>query len=99
NVKKGSNQIIQSIKLIRVNGAVICIDVNSHSKHLAVGTEQGYVSVIETEGPTVLFQHRTTIEVCNSIMSVHFETCSFHGFEKKVLLVGMKDSSVRGRKL
>ncbi|KAF5184845.1 Syntaxin-binding protein, partial [Thalictrum thalictroides] len=42
NVKKGSNQIIQSIKLIRVNGAVICIDVNSHSKHLAVGTDQGY---------------------------------------------------------
>ncbi|KAF5190523.1 Guanine nucleotide-binding protein, beta subunit, partial [Thalictrum thalictroides] len=42
NVKKGSNQIIESIKLIRVNGAVICIDVNSHSKHLTVGTDQGY---------------------------------------------------------
>ncbi|PIA46731.1 hypothetical protein AQUCO_01500343v1 [Aquilegia coerulea] len=94
NVKKGSNQIIQSIKLIKVNGAVISIDVNNHSKHLAVGTDQGYVSVIETEGPTVLFQHHTTSEVCNSIMSVRFETCSFHGFEKKVLFIGMKDSSV-----
>ena len=41
--KKGSNHIVQSLKLVKVNGAVLSIDVNCTSKHLAVGSDQGYV--------------------------------------------------------
>ncbi|KAF9607948.1 hypothetical protein IFM89_003868 [Coptis chinensis] len=94
STKKGSNNIVQSVKLVKVNGVVLSINLSIHSKHIAVGSDQGYVSVINMEGPTILFQIRIMNEVCNDVVSLHFETCSFHGFEKKVLLVGMKDSSV-----
>lgn len=41
--KKGSNPI-QSIKLVKVNGAVLSISTSEDSKYFAVGSDQGYVS-------------------------------------------------------
>lgn len=92
--KKGSGNIVQSVKLMKVNGVVLFINLNSRSKNVAVGTDKGNVYVIDIEGPTILFQNNITSEVCNGIMSLHFDTCSFHGFEKNILLVGTKDSAV-----
>ncbi|OVA00628.1 WD40 repeat [Macleaya cordata] len=92
NTKKGS--IIHGVKLIKVNGAVLSFNVNHCSGHLAVGSDQGYVSVIDMEGPTILSQKQFTSELCTGVISMQFETCSFHGFEKNVLLVAAKDSSI-----
>ncbi|KAF8405551.1 hypothetical protein HHK36_010458 [Tetracentron sinense] len=94
STKRGSSHIIHSIKLIKVNGSVLSININRSSGHLAVGSDQGYVVLIDMEGPTVLFQKHMTSELCNSIICLQFETCSFHGFEKNILLVVTKDSSV-----
>ncbi|KAK9285876.1 hypothetical protein L1049_025077 [Liquidambar formosana] len=94
STKKGSNHIIHSVKLIKVNGAVLSINVSRGSRHLAVGSDQGYVSLIDIEGSTVLYQKRIASELCVGIISVQFETCSLHGFEKNVLAVATKDSSV-----
>ncbi|KVI08715.1 hypothetical protein Ccrd_012912 [Cynara cardunculus var. scolymus] len=41
--KKGSN-IIQNVKLVKVNGAVLSISTSHDSKHIAVGSDQGYFS-------------------------------------------------------
>ncbi|XP_047312478.1 uncharacterized protein LOC124915758 isoform X2 [Impatiens glandulifera] len=89
--KKGSNYI-QSLKLVKVNGAVTSI--NMQSKHLAVGTGQGYASLIHMEGPTLLYQKQIVSEICPGIISVQFEICDFHGFEKNVLVMATKDSCV-----
>lgn len=40
--KKGGN-IVQNVKLVKVNGAVLSIITSHDSKHIAVGSDQGYV--------------------------------------------------------
>ncbi|KAL0449691.1 UNVERIFIED_CONTAM: hypothetical protein Slati_1525500 [Sesamum latifolium] len=92
--KKGSNHIIRRIKVVKVNGAVLSINTTEALKQLAVGSDQGYVSLIDPEGPSVLYQTHIASELCTGIISMHFETCSFHGFEKNVMIVATKDSSV-----
>ncbi|KAL0350264.1 UNVERIFIED_CONTAM: hypothetical protein Sradi_4175600 [Sesamum radiatum] len=92
--KKGSNHIIRRIKVVKVNGAVLSINTTETLKQLAVGSDQGYVSLIDPEGPSVLYQTHIASELCTGIISMHFETCSFHGFEKNVMIVATKDSSV-----
>ncbi|KAI8549545.1 hypothetical protein RHMOL_Rhmol06G0032800 [Rhododendron molle] len=52
------------------------------------------VSLIDMEGPTVLYQKHFARELCTGVISMQFETCSFHGFEKNVIVVATKDSSV-----
>lgn len=44
STKKGNNHIIHSIKLIKINGSVLCMNISHNSRNLAVGTDQGYVS-------------------------------------------------------
>lgn len=41
--KKGNNNIIRSIKLVKVNGAVLSIHAAQNLKQIAVGSDQGYV--------------------------------------------------------
>ncbi|KAF5960855.1 hypothetical protein HYC85_002064 [Camellia sinensis] len=94
SLKKGSNHIVQSLKLMKVNGAVLSIDIHSGSRHLAVGSDQGYVSLIDMEGPILLYQKHIASELCTGIISLQFETCSIHGFQKNILVVATKDSSV-----
>ncbi|KAI5683958.1 hypothetical protein M9H77_05186 [Catharanthus roseus] len=91
--KKGSN-FIQSIKLLKVNGAVVTISLGQDPKHLAVGSDQGYVSLFDLEGPTLLYERQFTSELSSGIISLQFEACSFHGFDKNALVVATKDSSV-----
>lgn len=52
------------------------------------------VSVIDIEGPTLLYQNQIASEFCTSIISLQFQTCSMHSFEKNALIVATKDSSV-----
>ena len=52
------------------------------------------VSVIDIEGPTLLYQSQISSEISTGIISLQFETCSFHGFDKNVLAVATEDSSV-----
>uniref|UniRef100_A0A5B7B5H0 Lethal giant larvae (Lgl)-like C-terminal domain-containing protein n=2 Tax=Davidia involucrata TaxID=16924 RepID=A0A5B7B5H0_DAVIN len=92
--KKGSHHVIHSVKLVKVNGAVLSININRSLRYLAVGSEQGYVSVIDMEGPNLLYQKHIASELCTGVISLQFEACCFHGFEKNVLVVATKDSSV-----
>ncbi|XP_059623340.1 uncharacterized protein LOC132266480 [Cornus florida] len=92
--KKGSSHFIHGVKLVKINGAVLSVNINSSSTHLAVGCDQGYVSLIDVEGPSLLYQKHIASELCTGVISLKFETCSFHGFEKSVLVVATKDSSV-----
>ncbi|GMY11090.1 isoform 2 of syntaxin-binding protein 5 [Fagus crenata] len=94
SIKRGNNHIIHSVKLIKINGSVLSINISSSSRNLAVGSDQGYVSVIDIEGATLLYQNHIASEICTGIISLQFQTCSLHGFEKNVLVVGTKDSSV-----
>lgn len=52
------------------------------------------VSVIDMNGPTLLYQKQITSEISTGIISLQFQTCSLQGFKKNVLAVGTKDSSV-----
>ncbi|KAF7829057.1 Syntaxin-binding protein 5 [Senna tora] len=94
STKKGTDHIIHSVKLVKTNGAVLCINIDHASRHLAVGSDQGYVSVIDMDGPNLLYQKQITSEISTGIISLQFQTCSLNGFEKNVLAVGTKDSSV-----
>ena len=52
------------------------------------------VSVVDIEGPTTVYQQHIESELCSEIISLQFVSCSLHGFEKNVLAVATKDSSV-----
>lgn len=90
--KKGSN-IIQNVKIMKINGAVLSIVTSHDSKHIAVGSDQGYVSVIDITGPTLLYERRIASELSTAVISLQFGMCSLHGFEKSVLMAATKDSS------
>lgn len=46
STKKGNDHIIQSVKLLKVNGSVLSVNINHSTGHLAVGSSQGYVSLL-----------------------------------------------------
>ncbi|KAG4386607.1 hypothetical protein GLYMA_11G085900v4 [Glycine max] len=92
--KKGTDHVIHSMKLIKTSGTVICMNIDHSSRHLAVGSDQGNVSVINIDGPSLLYRKHIASEISTGIISLQFKTCSLHGFEKNILAVGTKDSSV-----
>ncbi|XP_019233700.1 PREDICTED: uncharacterized protein LOC109214258 isoform X2 [Nicotiana attenuata] len=91
--KKGSNPI-QSVKLVKVNGAVLSISTSQDSKYFAVGSDQGYVVLIDSDSKSILYQTHIASEICAGVISMQFNTCSLHGFDKNILVVATKDSSV-----
>lgn len=91
--KKGSNPI-QSIKLVKVNGAVLSISTSEDSKYFAVGSDQGYVVLIDSDSKTILYQTHIASELCAGVITMQFNTCSLHGFDKNILVVATKDSSI-----
>jgi hypothetical protein len=52
------------------------------------------VSVINIDGPSLLYQKHIASEISIGISSLQFITCSVYGFAKNILAVGTKDSSV-----
>ncbi|GLT82525.1 hypothetical protein SLE2022_008890 [Rubroshorea leprosula] len=95
STKKANNHIIQSVKVLKANGgSVLSLNINHSSKHLAIGTDQGYVSVVDIEGPNLLYERHVASEICTGITSLQFKTCNLLNFEKNLLVVATKDSSV-----
>lgn len=92
--KKGNNHVIHSVKFIKVNGSVLSFDISSCSKYLAVGSEQGHISVIDKEGSSILYQKQIGTELSADVISLKFETSNIHGFEKNILVIATRDSSV-----
>lgn len=45
NSRKGSSNIIRRVKVVKVNGAILSIATTGNLKQLAVGSDQGYVSL------------------------------------------------------
>ncbi|WOL07246.1 hypothetical protein Cni_G15985 [Canna indica] len=89
--KQGDNYTIQSFKL---KGAINSICTDMDFKHLALGTDRGYVAVIKVEGTTILYQKQIPSQLYNGIISLQFGNFGQNGLEKDILLVGMEDSSV-----
>ncbi|XP_013643270.1 uncharacterized protein LOC106348145 isoform X2 [Brassica napus] len=92
--KKGNNHIVHSVKHIKLTGSITCIQKSQNSKHLAIGSDQGHVSLVDVEEATVLYTKHIASDICPGITSLQFESCSVQGFEKNVLVVAMRDSSV-----
>ncbi|VAH35190.1 unnamed protein product [Triticum turgidum subsp. durum] len=89
--KQGDNYDARSIKL---KGAVTSTSMISNSKHFAVGTEKGIVSVIKVDDATILYQKQLECRVSGGIASLQFELYSHNGYDKDLLIVGMEDSSI-----
>ncbi|XP_021722917.1 uncharacterized protein LOC110690403 isoform X2 [Chenopodium quinoa] len=92
--KKGNSHVIHSVKFIKVNGSVLSFHLYNSSRYLAVGSEQGHVSVINVEGSSMLHQKKIGTELSSDVISVKFESSALHGFEKNVLVIATKDSSL-----
>lgn len=45
SAKRGNNHMISSVKALKVNGSVLSLNMSQSSRHLVVGSDQGYVSV------------------------------------------------------
>ncbi|EOA18736.1 hypothetical protein CARUB_v10007318mg [Capsella rubella] len=92
--KKGNNHIVQSVKYIKLTGSITCIQKSQNSKHIAIGSDQGHVSLADIEEATVLYSKHIASDICPGVISLQFESCIVQGFEKNVLVVAMRDSSV-----
>ncbi|KAG7544956.1 Lethal giant larvae (Lgl)-like C-terminal domain [Arabidopsis suecica] len=92
--KKGNSHIVQSVKSVKLTGSITCIQKSQNSKHLAIGSDQGHVSLVDIEEANVLYTKHIASDICPGIISLQFESCSVQGFEKNVLVVAMRDSSV-----
>ncbi|XVF62302.1 hypothetical protein PTKIN_Ptkin08bG0206500 [Pterospermum kingtungense] len=94
STRKGNNHIIHSVKVLKVNGSILSLNLSHSTRHLAIGSDQGDVSLVDTEGPNIIFQSHIASDICLGIISMQFKTCSLQNFEKNVLVVATKDSSV-----
>ncbi|XP_038904808.1 uncharacterized protein LOC120091069 isoform X2 [Benincasa hispida] len=94
STKKRNNHIIQSVKLVKVDGSILAININPRSNHLAVGSDRGYVSLYDIQGSNLIYQKRIASEISTGIISLQFESCNLQGFEKNVLTIATKDSSI-----
>ncbi|WOG97284.1 hypothetical protein DCAR_0416624 [Daucus carota subsp. sativus] len=92
--RKGNNHIMRSVQLLKVNGGVLSFNMSQDLKQVAVGSAKGYVSVIDLEGPSLLYEKHIASELSTDVISLQFATCSLHGFEKNILAVATNDSSI-----
>ncbi|KAK8304591.1 hypothetical protein V6Z12_D03G002700 [Gossypium hirsutum] len=91
---KKRNNHIQGVKVIKVNGSVLSLAICQNTRHVAIGNDHGDVSLVDTEGLNIIFQSHIASDISPGIISMQFKTCSLQNFEKNVLVVATKDSSV-----
>ncbi|KAK4752842.1 hypothetical protein SAY87_021640 [Trapa incisa] len=96
STRKGNNQLIDGIKVLKLNGAILSINLSKSTGHIAVGSDQGQVSLIDIEGPAVLCTESIGRGMSSGVISIQFASCSLHGFEKNIVVVATRDSSVLG---
>ncbi|XP_008448470.2 uncharacterized protein LOC103490647 isoform X2 [Cucumis melo] len=94
STKKRNSHIIQSVKLVKVDGSILAINISPRSDHVAVGSDRGYVSLFSIQGSDLIYQKRITSEISTGIISLQFESCSLQGFDKNVIMISTKDSSI-----
>ncbi|KAF8011190.1 hypothetical protein BT93_J1724 [Corymbia citriodora subsp. variegata] len=94
SAKRGNNHMISSVKALKVNGAVLSLNMSHSSRHLVVGSDQGYVTLIDVEGPQVQFTKQISSDISTGIISLQLGTCTLHGFPKNILVMSTRDSSV-----
>ncbi|XP_022923426.1 uncharacterized protein LOC111431125 [Cucurbita moschata] len=94
STKKRNNQIIHSVKLLKIDGSILAINISPRSNHLAVGSDRGFVSVFDIQGSSLIYQKRVASEISTGIISLQFESCNLQGFEKNVLTIATVDSSI-----
>ncbi|KAB2094907.1 hypothetical protein ES319_A02G191900v1 [Gossypium barbadense] len=91
---KKRNNHIQSVKVIKVNGSVLSLAICQNTRHVAIGNDHGDVSLVDSGGLNIIFQSHIASDISPGIISMQFKTCSLQNFEKNVLVVATKDSSV-----
>lgn len=42
---KGNSHIFHSVKVIKVNGSILSLNISQTSRHFAIGSDKGYVSL------------------------------------------------------
>ncbi|KAK3410574.1 uncharacterized protein LOC104422838 isoform X1 [Eucalyptus grandis] len=94
SAKRGNNRMIGGVKALKVNGVVLSLNMSCSSRHLVVGSDQGYVALIDVEGPHVQFTKQISSDISTGIISVQLGTCALHGFQKNILVMSTRDSSV-----
>lgn len=52
------------------------------------------VSLFDIQGSDLIYQKRIASEISTGIISLQFESCNLQGFEKNVLTIATKDSSI-----
>lgn len=52
------------------------------------------VSLIDVEGPSTLCTESIQSGISSGVIALQFASCSLHGFEKNILVVATRDSSV-----
>ncbi|KAI3426606.1 uncharacterized protein J3R85_009800 [Psidium guajava] len=92
--KKGNTHMIGSVKALKVNGSVLSLHMSRCSRHLVVGSSKGYVTLIDVEGPHVQFTKQISSDISTGIISLQLGTCTLHGFQKNILVMSTRDSSV-----
>lgn len=83
-----------NIQTIKLKGAILSASINTELKHLAVGTDKGYVFVIDIKGTSILYQKQFPTEIYSGTISLQFENCNHNGYVKNALLIATEDSSV-----
>ncbi|KAI6671602.1 hypothetical protein NL676_006487 [Syzygium grande] len=94
SAKRGNNHMIGGVKALKVNGSVLSLNMNRSSRHLVVGSDQGNVALIDVEGPHVQFTKQISSDISTGIISLQLGTCTLHGFQKNILVMSTRDSSV-----
>ncbi|KAL4186448.1 hypothetical protein AMTRI_Chr09g33920 [Amborella trichopoda] len=95
NSKSGYDHVMESVKVIKAHKrSILSICLNCSSRRLVVGCDEGYVSLIDMEGPTLLSQKCFSSESSTSILALQMRKYDLCGSQKEVLFVALEDASI-----
>ncbi|KAJ8625653.1 hypothetical protein MRB53_034183 [Persea americana] len=65
--KQGFSSIIHDVKLVKISGTILSICINPGTGNLVIGSDEGYVSIVDMEKQTILSQRRFTSELYTAL--------------------------------